>query len=63
MDHGVPWWSGRSPQGLTPLSLWLMRQGIGSHWSRVRHPQGKVERFQGELQRALTRLGMPRHYA
>jgi len=63
MDHGVPWWSGRSPQGLTPLSLWLMRQGIGSHWSRVRHPQGKVEHFHGELQRALTRLGMPRHYA
>ena len=49
--------------GLTQLSLWLMRQGIGSHWSRVRHPQGKVEHFHGELQRALTRLGMPRHNA
>ena len=34
-----------------------MRQGIGLHWSRVRHPQtqGKVERFHGELQRALAR--------
>jgi len=65
MDHGVPWWSGRSPQGLTQLSLWLMRQGIGLHWSRVRHPQtqGKVERFHGELQRALARRGMPRHNA
>jgi hypothetical protein len=42
---------------MTKLSLWLMRQGIGLHWSRVRHPQtqGKVERFHGELQRALAR--------
>lgn len=55
MDHGTPWWSMRSSGGLTVLSLWLMRQGIGLHWSRVRHPQtqGKVERFHGELQRAL----------
>ena len=62
MDHGVPWWSGRSPQGLTQLSLWLMKQGIRLHWSRVQHPQtqGKVERFHGELQRALQRRGMPR---
>ncbi|MDR3740845.1 MAG: IS481 family transposase, partial [Terracidiphilus sp.] len=55
MDHGTPWWSMPSSGGLTVLSLWLMRQGIGLHWSRVRHPQtqGKVERFHGELQRAL----------
>jgi transposase InsO family protein len=55
MDHGTPWWSMPSSGGLTVLSLWLMRQGIALHWSRVRHPQtqGKVERFHGELQRAL----------
>jgi transposase InsO family protein len=57
MDHGVPWWSARSAGGMTELSLWLMRQGVQLHWSRVRHPQtqGKVERFHGELQRALAR--------
>ena len=57
MDHGVPWWSARSSGGMTELSLWLMRQGVELHWSRVRHPQtqGKVERFHGELQRALAR--------
>jgi len=60
MDHGIPWWSARSPQGLTQLSLWLMKQGIRLHWSGIRHPQtqGKVERFHGELQRALERRGM-----
>jgi len=57
MDHGVPWWSMQTTGGMTKLSLWLMRQGIALHWSRVRHPQtqGKVERFHGELQRALAR--------
>jgi transposase InsO family protein len=55
MDHGTPWWSARSPHGLTHLSVWLMKQGIGLHWGRIRHPQtqGKVERFHGELQRAV----------
>lgn len=57
MDHGIPWWSAQSPQGFTKLSLWLMKQGIALHWGRIRHPQtqGKVERFHGELQRALER--------
>jgi transposase InsO family protein len=55
MDHGTPWWSAQSPQGFTKLSLWLMKQGIALHWGRIRHPQtqGKVERFHGELKRAL----------
>jgi hypothetical protein len=55
MDHGTPWWSAQSPHGFTKLSLWLMKQGIALHWGRIRHPQtqGKVERFHGELQRAL----------
>ena len=57
MDHGTPWWSVQSTGGMTKLSLWLMQQGITLHWSRVRHPQtqGKVERFHGEIQRALAR--------
>ena len=57
MDHGVPWWSATGLQGLTRLSVWLMKQGIGLHWGRIRHPQtqGKVERFHGELQRAVER--------
>jgi len=60
MDHGTPWWSTKAPLGLTQLSLWLMKQGIRLHWSGIRHPQtqGKVERFHGELQRALERRGM-----
>ena len=59
MDHGIPWWGGRAPLGLTQLSLWLMKQGVRLHWSGIRHPQtqGKVERFHGELQRALERRG------
>jgi transposase InsO family protein len=61
MDHGTPWWGHQSSSGYTRLSLGLMRQGIRLHWSRVRHPQtqGKVERFHGSLQRALTRRGSP----
>jgi transposase InsO family protein len=57
MDHGIPWWSATSPHGFTKLSLWLMKQGIELHWGRIRHPQtqGKVERFHGELQRAVER--------
>jgi transposase InsO family protein len=60
MDHGTPWWSMNSTSGWTHLSLWLMRQGIRLHWSGVGHPQtqGKVERFQGSLQRALERRGL-----
>ena len=59
MDHGIPWWSTHSLWGGTKLSLWLMRQGIQLHWSRIRHPQtqGKVERFHGCLQRAWERRG------
>ena len=60
MDHGVPWWSWAGPQAATTgLALWLMKQGIGLHWSGIGHPQtqGKVERFHGELERALRRRG------
>jgi transposase InsO family protein len=59
MDHGIPWWSARGPMGTTELAVWLMKQGIGLHWSGIRHPQtqGKVERFHGEMERALLRRG------
>ena len=59
MDHGTPWWHGRSAGGMTKLSLWLMRQGIRLHWSGVMHPQtqGKVERFHGALQLVVARRG------
>jgi len=62
MDHGTPWWKRQSPSGRTKLSLWLMRQGIRLCWSGIRHPQtqGKVERFHGSLQRALSQRGVPR---
>lgn len=62
MDHGTPWWSATSPAGFTHLGVWLMKQGIQLHWSRIRHPQtqGKVERFHGELQRAADRRGIGR---
>jgi transposase InsO family protein len=65
MDHGVPWFSMKAPGFSTSLSLWLMRQGIGLHWSRIRHPQtqGKVERFHGSLMRAFNKRGTPRHDA
>ena len=35
MDHRIPWWN---PSGASHLALWLMKQGIGMHWSRIRHP-------------------------
>jgi transposase InsO family protein len=59
MDHGIPWWSATAATGATELSVWLMKQGIQLHWSGIRHPQtqGKVERFHGELERALRRRG------
>jgi transposase InsO family protein len=59
MDHGIPWWSALSPMGTTELAVWLMKQGIRLHWSGIRHPQtqGKVERFHGEMERALQHRG------
>ncbi len=62
MDHGTPWWSALAPSGATGLTVWLMKQGIQLHWSGFRHPQtqGKVERFHGELERALRLRAAPR---
>lgn len=61
MDHGTPWWNWQSFAGSTQLSLWLMRQGVRLCFAGIRHPQtqGKVERFHGSLERALTHRGVP----
>src|SRR5271154_4687300 len=61
MDHGTPWWNVNSAGGITWLAIWLMKQGIGLHWSGLRHPQtqGKVERFHGSLQRSMRLRGLP----
>jgi transposase InsO family protein len=61
MDHGIPWWNWQSFAGSTQLSLWLMRQGIRLCFAGIRHPQtqGKVERFHGSMERALTHRGVP----
>jgi len=62
MDHGVPWWNARSPNGWTQLMVWLMKQGVNCLFSGTRHPQtqGKVERFHGSLERARSRAGAER---
>ena len=64
MDHGVPWWSMNAPGGWTQFLVWLMKQGIGCHFSAIRHPetQGKVERFHHSLERARTRRGAQGHW-
>jgi transposase InsO family protein len=61
MDHGIPWWNWQSFAGSTQLSLWLIRQGIRLCFTGIGHPQtqGKVERFHGSLERALTHRGVP----
>jgi transposase InsO family protein len=51
-DNGAPWGSSRMPgHGLTDLTIWLLRLGIGVSHSRPYHPQtnGKLERFHRSL--------------
>jgi transposase InsO family protein len=61
MDHGCPWWNGQGERGWTRLTVWLMKQDIGLHFGRYRHPQtqGKVERLHRSLTAALLRRGKP----
>jgi transposase InsO family protein len=61
MDHGCPWWSSSNSFGLTRLSVWLIKQGIGLHNGRSNHPQtqGKVERFHRTLRESLRHHGKP----
>jgi transposase InsO family protein len=56
MDNGAPWgdtWG----QPYTPLTVWLLRVGIGVSHSRPYHPQtqGKDERFHRTLKAELLR--------
>jgi transposase InsO family protein len=56
MDNGSPW--GRDAEHpYTPLTLWLMRLGIGVSHSRPYHPQtqGKDERFHRTLKAEVLR--------
>jgi transposase InsO family protein len=56
MDNGSPW-SGDDGCGYTPLTVWLIRLGIGVSHSRPYHPQtqGKDERFHRTLGVELLR--------
>lgn len=59
MDHGTPWWNPVGLWGMTELTVWIMRQGIRVIRSGIMHPQtqGKVERSNGSLQRAVRCRG------
>ena len=62
LDHGTPWFSTTNRQGLTWVSVWLLKQGVILRYSGFRHPQtqGKVERFHGTLKRRTKHRGEPR---
>jgi transposase InsO family protein len=62
LDHGTPWFSTSNRQGLTWLSVWLLKQGVVLRYSGIRHPQtqGKVERFHQTLKRRTKHRGEPR---
>ncbi len=61
MDHGTPWWTSAGCQGLTRLSIFLIKQGIRLHHGRYYHPQtqGKVERFHRTLNDYMVHHGAP----
>ena len=55
-DNGSPWGSDRD-HPYTPLTVWLLRLGVGVSHGRPYHPQtqGKAERFHGTLEVELLR--------
>lgn len=55
MDNGSPWGSGDWENAYTPLTVWLLRLGIGVCHGRPYHPQtqGKEERFHRTLKAEL----------
>jgi hypothetical protein len=56
MDNGSPW-GGDAEHRYTPLTVWLIRLGIGVSHSRPYHPQtqGKDERFHRTLKAEVLR--------
>lgn len=62
VDHGSPWGSDEEHR-YTPLTVWLMRQGIEVWHSRPYHPQtlGKDERFHRTLWADVSQycVGLP----
>lgn len=62
MDHGTPWWSSTNAQGLTWVTVKMIRQGIRIYLSGVGHPQtqGKVERFHRTLKQSVRHTGKPK---
>lgn len=64
MDHGIPWWGNAQVNGLSRLSVWLMKQDIQLKFSGYNHPQtqGKVERFHRTLAHAVRHKGTPTRF-
>ncbi|MEE9596205.1 MAG: IS481 family transposase [Acidiferrobacterales bacterium] len=62
MDNGAPWGHATHSR-ITPLTVWLMRLGIGVTHARPYHPQtlGKDERFHRTLKREVLRHAVFHH--